>query len=173
MNLFIRLLILLFRRGVPKLASPLTTGILRMRVWPNDLDIFGHINNGRYLTIMDLGRVDMMLRTGFWKQMQRSRWYPLVGTALIDYRRPLKLFETFEMHTRVMGWDERWFYLEQIFLRSGEVAARATLKVMIRDNDGVVVPKQALAAIGINDASPHLPAYISLMDGKERLATAA
>ena len=31
-----------------------------MRVWPNDLDTNAHMNNGRYLTLMDLGRFDLM-----------------------------------------------------------------------------------------------------------------
>ena len=41
-----------------------------MRVWPNDLDTNAHMNNGRYLTLMDLGRFDLMTQCG------------LVGTVL-------------------------------------------------------------------------------------------
>ena len=33
-----------------------------MRVLPNDLDLLWHMNNGRYLSLMDQGRVDLMVR---------------------------------------------------------------------------------------------------------------
>ncbi len=39
----------------PKLGI-LETSVLRFRVWPNDLDFNFHLNNGRYLTLMDIGR---------------------------------------------------------------------------------------------------------------------
>jgi acyl-CoA thioesterase FadM len=34
-----------------------------VRVYPNDLDIFLHVNNDVYLTYADLGRTDLMLRS--------------------------------------------------------------------------------------------------------------
>src|SRR5687768_16441057 len=38
------------------------TSVLRFHVWPGDLDFFGHMNNGRFLTLMDSGRFDIMAR---------------------------------------------------------------------------------------------------------------
>lgn len=58
MNLWLRLLWLLATaRFQVRLAEPTETVALGMRVWPGDLDISLHMNNGRYLTIMDLGRL--------------------------------------------------------------------------------------------------------------------
>ncbi|KAG1647619.1 hypothetical protein GQR58_030448 [Nymphon striatum] len=42
---------------------------MHLHVLPTDLDIAVHMNNGRYLTLADLGRWDMMIRNGFWKTM--------------------------------------------------------------------------------------------------------
>ena len=39
------------------------------RVWFNDLDINFHMNNGRYMTICDLTRVDLFVRSGLGKLM--------------------------------------------------------------------------------------------------------
>ena len=47
---------------------------LPLRVLPNDLDTNLHLNNGRYLTLMDLGRVDLMLRMGVMGELRRRRW---------------------------------------------------------------------------------------------------
>ncbi|KAG1647621.1 hypothetical protein GQR58_030448 [Nymphon striatum] len=43
---------------------------MHLHVLPTDLDIAVHMNNGRYLTLADLGRWDMMIRNGFWKTMR-------------------------------------------------------------------------------------------------------
>ena len=40
------------------------TSVLTMRVWPTDLDMNVHMNNGRYLQIMDVARAEWMMRTG-------------------------------------------------------------------------------------------------------------
>ena len=43
-----------------------------LRVLPNDLDINGHMNNGRYLTIVDLMLVEYFGRSGFAKAMLQA-----------------------------------------------------------------------------------------------------
>src|SRR3990170_2263282 len=66
MNLWLRLLWLFVSAPFrPKLEMPGGTSILRFRVWPHDLDLSLHMNNGRYLTIMDQGRLDVMVQSGF------------------------------------------------------------------------------------------------------------
>ena len=60
-----------------RFKSPIQMGEtieLVMRVWPNDLDINGHMNNGRYLTIIDLMPVEYFVRTGFARVMLRQGW---------------------------------------------------------------------------------------------------
>ena len=65
MNLWLRLIWVALsgwlghRLDLPGEASRLT-----FRVWFHDLDPFRHMNNGRYLTLMDLGRTDLMVRSG-------------------------------------------------------------------------------------------------------------
>ncbi len=44
----------------------------KFRVWPTDLDIYAHMNNGVFLTILDLGRYDHGKRTGIWKQVEKA-----------------------------------------------------------------------------------------------------
>lgn len=92
MNLILRFFLTLIKaRYRPKL-QPFDMAILPMHVWPNDLDLLFHMNNGRFLSLMDLGRIDLLVRTGFWDEARKRKWYPVVGTTLIDYRRPLTVF---------------------------------------------------------------------------------
>ncbi|MEK8228770.1 hypothetical protein NKG05_26400 [Oerskovia sp. M15] len=42
----------------------------------------------------------------------------------MKYRRSLQLWDRFDITTRVLGWDERVVYMEQVFTR-GATTARA------------------------------------------------
>jgi len=84
MNLWLRLLWLLLtarRRG--PVSLPRESSTLNFRVWPHDLDLSFHLNNGRYLTLMDLGRLDTMVRSGLWREVMRHKWTP-IASAITD-----------------------------------------------------------------------------------------
>ena len=49
------------------------------RVLPTDLDLLFHMNNGKYLSILDLGRLDLLLRSGLWQALTERGWYPVVA----------------------------------------------------------------------------------------------
>jgi acyl-CoA thioesterase FadM len=136
--------------------TPLGESVIRFRVWPNDLDINLHMNNGRYLTIMDLGRLDLMFRTGLGRVIVKRRWRPMVGTAVIRYRRALAPFERYELKTRIVSWDEKWFWLEQRFERDGGVIAVGVLKGLFRDQVGNVASADVLAMLGVT-GTPQTP----------------
>jgi len=127
-------------------------------------------------TLMDLGRIDLLVRSGFWREARRRGWFPLVGASAIEYRRPLRVFQRYQLTTRLLGWDERWFYIEQSFRQGEKVAAVATVKAMIRSASGAIPPSDALAVIGASGLSPALPENVALLvrprpGGRGRRAT--
>ncbi|HEV2566447.1 MAG TPA: hypothetical protein VGU19_15340 [Microvirga sp.] len=65
MNLWLRVLHLIVTSVFRARLDPVRdVSRLTFRVWPHDLDTSLHMNNGRYWTLMDLGRTDMMIRSG-------------------------------------------------------------------------------------------------------------
>lgn len=60
---FIGLLLFSKARGPLKGLDECVTPFL---VMPMDLDVLMHMNNGKYFSLMDLGRVDLMIRTRLW-----------------------------------------------------------------------------------------------------------
>jgi len=134
---------------------------LRLRVLPNDIDINLHMNNARYLSIMDYGRTHMLARTGLLEHMLRSRWQPLVGAVVITYRRSLALFSVFELKTRMVCWDDRWFYMEQTFTGSKGLAAVGWVKGILRDTKGSVEAQRAIDGVAPGLVSPPLPAEMA------------
>ena len=157
MNLLFRMFWLALTLRADPEPRPFDPVSLALRVWPNDLDVQRHMNNGRYLSIMDLGRIAFMIRLGFWRLVKAHGWFTLVGSIRIDYRRPLAPFQRYTLETRLTGWDDRWFFLEQRFIAGGKTVAEAHVKAMVRSRTGLVSPAEAMAALGLDLASPELP----------------
>jgi acyl-CoA thioesterase FadM len=113
MSLLFRLLLLIFTSRRRSRLNVLDTCITPFRVWLNDLDVLLHMNNGRYLTILDLARVDLMMRSGLWRQLNAQRWYPVVTLETIRFHRSLELGNRYDVRSRVIGWDEKHIFIEQ------------------------------------------------------------
>jgi acyl-CoA thioesterase FadM len=129
---------------------------LRQRVWPTDLDINIHMNNARYLAVMDLGRTDWIIRSGAWRLMHRERMSPIVGGCMVRYRRALQPFQRFTLRTRLLGWDERWLYVEQIMAGHDGIACLAVQRAGFTQR-GKLVPPDELARL-LNYDGPPIPA---------------
>jgi acyl-CoA thioesterase FadM len=162
MNMYLRLLLFLLRvRG----KSPLSiwdTSHASFRVNPADLDVQRHMNNGRYLSIMDLGRMDLMLRSGFWTRITDAGWYPVVAGQTITYRRSLTLGQKFDLATRVIGHDERWIYMEQVFRRGDAVVADAIVRArFLRTSGGSVEVQEVLDLVGPAPEDLVLPDWVT------------
>jgi acyl-CoA thioesterase FadM len=133
MNLYFRLLLLLLRslfafRHQDAFAACST----RFRVNPFDLDMNLHMNNGRYFSIMDLGRIDLMLRAGvFWKLL-RQGCYPVVTSESIRFKRSLRPFERFETITIIESWDDKNFFMSQKFVCGEQVVAEGCVQGRFR-----------------------------------------
>ena len=134
----------------------LDTSVLSFRVLPNDLDLNMHMNNGRYLSIMDLGRFDIMYRIGLMELILSNRWTPVVGHLHMRYRRPFKLFQRYELHSRIISWDEKWVYIEQSFIYNNKIHAVGLVQGLIRGKQGNIPSAQLLQLLGIDQQTPEL-----------------
>ena len=137
----------------PKL-HPLDEIRLPITIWPQDIDVYGHVNNGRYLTLMDLGRWSYSVRTGTLRTMLDRKWLPLIGAAVIEFRRELKVFQRCELVTRVLGWDAKWVYIEHRLEREGVIHSRALVRAVFKQGRQTISFDELLAAIGLRETSP-------------------
>lgn len=150
MNLYLRMLALFvgqLRRPALSLWSVARTPF---RVLPTDLDVLGHMNNGKYLTVMDLGRVDLMVRSGWWSTIKELGWYPVVASQTITYRRSLRPWQSFEVHTRILGFDDDGSsFLEQTFVHGDTIHAQAVVRAkFLKESGGRVERHEMEAAVG-------------------------
>ena len=154
MNLIFRMLYIyllsLFRE---RLTPDNLRSRLSLRVLPNDLDINFHMNNGRYLTICDLNRVDLFIRTGLLKAMFKRGWIPVIAEHTMTYKKPLGLFDRYDVQLEVSHRDDKYFYMTHTFSKDGRIMAEGTSKGCVYARGiGVVTPSDAMAAVEQDNA---------------------
>jgi YbgC/YbaW family acyl-CoA thioester hydrolase len=159
-NLFVRFLWLFIaarRRPPVPVLGPCRTPF---RVLPTDLDVLRHVNNGVYLSLMDLARLDLMVRAGLAPKARAHGWYPVVVGVSVSFRRSLTLLQRFEIETRVMTWDNRTFLVEQVFFRGPEPIAHALVRARFLARDSSrVTPADVLSLVGVEESPPQAPEW--------------
>ena len=170
MNLYLRLLWLkLFGRFRPEcgLLEPVRTPF---RVWPTDLDVLRHVNNGVYFSLLDVARMDLLHRAGLAGTLRERGWFPVVTAESIGFNRSLELFQRFEVETRALGWDDVAFYLRQSFIRDDDVIASALVVGRFLRRGGGSVPAPDVAALAGLAESPPIPDWATRLGAdQERL----
>lgn len=164
MNLWLRLLIRVFvarfRRSRIGILDSVT---VPLKVWPSDLDLSAHMNNGRYFTVMDLARIELLIRTGLFDICVARRWAPVLAAAKIRYRRELRLGQRYRLTCRVIWWDAQSIFMEQRFLLADEsVAAIALLRGRFRGPDGTLNTATLFESLGMDAQDPpQLPDHLA------------
>jgi len=141
--------------------GPLGGSVVRFTALPHDCDLNFHLNAGRYVSFMDVARIELIGRVRFIGPMLRRGWRPVAGGAVLRFRRSVLPFERFDIRSRVVGWDEKWIYVEHIVEKGGEFCAIGHMRTVIRSKDGTIPPSEVLAAMNLNLPSPPLPEFVA------------
>jgi acyl-CoA thioesterase FadM len=174
MNLYLRLLWALWRSASQARIQPGDTIERVLRVWPNDLDINGHMNNGRYLTVIDLMLVEYFVRSGFARVMLKAGWRPMSGGALITYRKGLQPWQAYRLRFTLAGADAAWNYMRFEFLRlDGTLCAAGYMKGAAVGRDGLVPNALSYARMGHAFAPMDLPDAVEHWKAAETCVMAA
>jgi len=149
----------LLRRGGP--IDPVSVGRVRLRTMPTDLDLLGHMNNGRYASLFDLGRFDLLIRTGIWHLLNANGWYAVVASETITFRKSLELWQRFTVESRLLGHDDKSAYLMHRAVVDGEVYAEMIVRARFLRRSGGIVPHEELfSAVGYPDGIPEVDAWV-------------
>jgi len=170
MNLYLRLFILLLKSWLKPRMGMQDKSVLKFYVLPNDLDINMHMNNGRYNSIMDLGRVDIMLRTGLLKMLYKRKWFGVVGSIHTRFRRPLKLFQAYELHSQIIYWDNKWTWVEHKMYSQNKLICSALVQTLIRKKGENVPTDELMKIMNFNNQSPVASSEIKHLEKFEPLA---
>jgi thioesterase-3 len=99
------------------------------------LDLFGHVNNARYLEFLEEARWAAFEKTVDLEQMARKGWAFTVVNVNINYRRPALMNDVLRIETRIAEWRRRSAVVRQEVLQAqgGELVADADVTFVIFD----------------------------------------
>ena len=138
----------------------LESSVYKQRVWPWDVDLNGHLNNGCYLTLMDYSRVRHGALSGWLLPMIKRRAWPLVALSTMRYFKGIDAFHSVKIHTQIVCWDDKWFYIEQRFIKpNGDLAALGMVKALVSGRKGPISSAVALSWAGDVPPAPALPRH--------------
>jgi acyl-CoA thioesterase FadM len=161
-NLIFRTLLQLLRSRRASRLGVHDVGRTNFRVVPTDLDVLGHMNNGVYLSIMDLARMDLMIRAGVWARLRALGFYPVVSNETISFRKSLQPWQRFTVESRIVGYDAKAVFVEQRFVVRGELYAKAFMRGrFLKKSGGTVSIAELSDALGVDTAAVALPAWLA------------
>lgn len=141
--------------------GPLDVSRIRATTLPTDIDLLRHMNNGRYLSIVDLGRWDLLIRTGLFDAMAKQRWYAVVSSETVTFRKSLTLFQRFDIASRMIGHDDRAIYMEHRVLVGNEIYATVIVRSRIlKMSGGTVSNEELFATLGRPEGIPEIDPWV-------------
>ena len=123
------------------------TSEIEIRCSLTDIDNFLEMNNGRVLTLFDLGRTDFAIRTGLGTQLLKQRWGLVVAGSTIQYRKRIRAFDKVTIKTHIAAIDARWIYVEQSMWVKGKPCSSALLRTGVTQGGKVLATAQVLASL--------------------------
>ena len=149
---FFRLLLSTMKASRAHKAAPVafdTIGIMTFRCRPWDLDLFMEMNNGRILTLYDLGRFDLSIRSGLWAEMRKRKWGLAVAGSTVRYRKRVRLFDKVTMRTQLVGMDDRWIYMAQSMWVRGEPTSSVLLRTCVTAKGRSILTEEVRKILGM------------------------
>ncbi len=129
--------------------------------WPWDVDPWLELNNGRTLTLYDLGRLPMAHRAGIIHALRKNGWNMAVAGASVRYRRRVRMFHRITMKSTILGWDARFLYFQQSMWHKGQATSSILCRMAMTDENGILAPVNVAPLLGWPETSPDLPDYVT------------
>ncbi len=168
MNLFIRFFFNFLKAKLSKRIDFNDMDVCHIMVWPNDLDLNIHMNNGRFLSIMDIGRMRLSLRTGLHQKAIEKGWgFGVVGGVNITYLKSLAPFQKFSLKTKLAGHYDGWFFIEQRIESRGKLITAALVKVIFLSKGKRVPIEEIIEVMGVDHIGEN-QSYLEELFNSER-----
>lgn len=133
---------------------------LSFRVLPFMDTDFTRLFTQTYSAWTGLGRWHYVFSSAFKQAAMKHRWIPVTTAETITFKRSIKAGEKVSLRTQIVCWNERCFFIKQIFLVAEEVRAVAISEGIVRSPSGHLKPGDVFASFGRSQKSPEIPEEI-------------
>jgi acyl-CoA thioesterase FadM len=148
-------------------APPLALGaesLLHLRAWPTECDA-SWLNHAALLSLMECGRVDIMVRMGFLALARRRGWYLPLASVAARFDRPLRRLQRFDLASRIAWWDEAAIWIEHRVTRDGRLVATGLARCPVREGRAPVAPERILRELGLEvPPAPPRPSTVEAIE---------
>lgn len=131
------------------------------RIMPWDIDIFGELNNGITLTILDMNRMPFGDRIGWNQTLFKNRWGMTMAGVSVRYRARIRAFDKIRIQCKAAGRDDRFFYIVQTVYRGDVPTTQALYRAAVTDRNGLIPTQQLAEAMGHPDWKPEMPDWVT------------
>ena len=114
-------MIIFFKIIFSQKRHPLDIFISNFRVLPTDCDLNFHLTSSRYPAFIEAASIHQMGQMGILSKMLKRVCFPINSNYDVTYIRPIKPFEKFRVVSRIVTWDEKYWYKEHRFEVDGEL----------------------------------------------------
>ncbi|MEM9716138.1 MAG: acyl-CoA thioesterase [Pseudomonadota bacterium] len=139
------------------------------RVMPWDIDIFGELNNGTTLTLLDLNRLPFGGRVNWNQTLIKNGWMMTMAGVSVRYRRRIRAFQKIRITCKAVGRDDRFFYLVQTIYRGDEPTTQALYRVAVTNKKGMIPTQEMVEAMDELDWNPEIPDWVAAWIAAEDL----
>lgn len=161
------------RRKQPATHSLFDVVSQEYRVRLIDIDSNLQLRTGTYTRIMDRRRREHGLLTGLLDHMAKARLNTVLANTEIAYVRELRPYQRFQVHTRLLGWDDKYLYYDQRFDSQNKLHTHALHRLACLHGGQAAGTSALQEALGHHHPSPPLPEYVenwkTLLHTKRRL----
>lgn len=172
MNLYFRLIALIFRSFLMAKATEVKRWERNFRVMPWDCDINLHMTNSRYIALQDLARTYAIAELGILGKMVKEKCLPILGAQEITYIKALMPFQKFTLSTQLLYWDEKYYYMAHRFESKGKLYATSMIRGVFVQNGKVVPTEKVLEMANMQVESPiispEIEAWKNLLEEKKQ-----
>ena len=127
-----------------------------------DIDPFIEINNGRYLTLADVGRFNHGFRTGFYKKARSENLYFTVVGVSAKYRYRIPFGKKFTMTTKIIHSDEKWIYYLTDFSHDNRVSTSLLARTGVLRAGKLVRPNEVEEIFQMKLTKYQVPQWVEL-----------
>ena len=166
-----RFISLLWRLKKPsRIANIWAVSEVKGRCWTTDLDLNCHMNNARFLREADFGRFSLLIETGLWKSLIDRRvggekqTNVVVSAIQVQYRSSLQLGDRFFIRSRIDGWDDKAFFLQQqvILQQTNQVVCAFLVRLVLLPR--ILTPQSLVNDLYQHSVAPTSPTLSASME---------
>lgn len=161
MNLYFRLLLVLIRSAFVKKIGLLDESRKKYRVWPLDCDFNMHLTNSRYFSLCDVSRFYLMGQTGALFKLLKRMWLPIAQAQEISYFKPINPFQEFDVLTKLVYWDDKYWYTEHRFFVKDKLCAAVQVRGVFVHKGKVLSFHNVLSVAGLESKTPEKPTTVA------------